>query len=568
MRRLTRLVFLLILIGMLVSPGVVAAEEEMPILPANYYGSVKDATGQTVTAGTVQAYIDGQNVGELAFTNGFYGSEEGGQTKLVVQGSQGIVGKTVIFKVQVGARSYETQSSPAVTMVIGDVKRVDLTAIETVTAPTTLLVTATEPAANAAAVALDKTIVITFDKNIQMGNSYNNITLTGTQSVSASKSISGNTLTIEPAASLSNGVKYTVNIPAGAVKDSSGAENTLFSFSFTTLAATTTSPVTPAGLNVSGADPAGGAVDVSVNKTVSIFFNSNLQQGGSYSGISLTDDQDSVVDSVKTISGNTLTIDPAADLASKTTYTVTIPSGAVRDYNGNNNHSYSFNFTTVETAATTPPDTTPPDTTPPDTTPPDETPPDTTPPTTPAFSDLSGHWARDIALELAGIGIIQGYPDNTFRPDNNITRIESVAIIVRALELDSTGEQELVSFSDSSDIPAWGRGAAAAAVRANLVKGSSGEAGLAFNPNSLITRAEMAALTARIIDQKTGAALIPEAGFADAGQMPDWARSDINLAAARGIIKGYPDNTFQPAKEVTRAEAASMIKNLLKAISS
>ncbi len=558
MRRLTGLFILLLLIGMLV-PAAAVAEEEMPIMPALYYGSVIDISGQAVSAGVVQAYIDGENHGELTFTNGFYGNEDG--NKLVVQGSQNIVGKTVAFKVIVGLRSYDAQPNPPVTMTISDEKRVDLTLTEPVTAPTTVMVTAADPVANAAAVALDKVITVTFDKNIQEGDSYNNIMLTGTQSVSVSKSISGNTLTIDPLSNLSNGVRYTVNIPAGAVKDSSGAQNTAYNFSFTTLAASAGTVVTPAGLNVSGADPAASAADVPVNKTVSIFFNNSLAQGGSYSGISLIDEQNAAVNSVISISGNTLTIDPAADLAYEKTYTVTIPAGALRDPSGNNNSSYNFNFKTAKAPVTTP--VTTPETTP-VTTP--ETTPVTTPVTTPAFSDLSGHWARETALELSGLGIIQGYPDNTFRPDNKITRIESVAIIVRAMKYDTTEQQELDSFSDSADIPAWGRSAAAAAVSAGLVKGSAGEAGKTFNPNSLITRAEMAALTARIISEKAGSSLIPEAGFADAGQIPAWAKSDIDLAAAKGIIKGYPDNTFQAGREVTRAEAAVMIKNMLKVL--
>ncbi len=306
-------------------------------------------------------------------------------------------------------------------------------------------------------------------------------------------------------------------------------------------------------MNVSGADPADGTINVPLSKNISIFFNNTLSQGSAYSGISLNDAQGTAVDSVKTISGNTLIIDPSADLASKATYKVSVPASALKDSSGNNNGALTITFTTADSSAVTPPVTTPGTTTPGG--------------ETISFTDLEGHWAKDIALKLAEQGLIKGYPDNTFGPDNVITRVEAVAILVRALNLDTKGESELTGFVDSGDIPAWARGSAAAAVRAGLVKGATVEGGLAFSPNSPVTRVELASIIARIINQKLNPTLIPMIEFPDSGDIPDWAKSDINLAAYKGIIKGYPDGSFQPARQVTRAEAASMIMQLIGLIS-
>lgn len=555
MRRLAVLAVFAIVAALFGLIGLAFAEEDaIPGLPASYYGSVKKTDGQAVSSGRVEAYIEGVKRGELDFTNGYYGSEFGG-LKLAVQGPDEINGQTVTFKVVTGSQSYDAEPEQTVTMAFEDIREVNLKVNMGTAAPVSPSVTEEDPYNNAYNVALDKTITVTFSTNIQEGAAYDSISITG-GTVTFTKSISGSKLIIDPAANFSNGVKYKVNIPAGAVKDSSGTDNTLYYFSFTTVTASTTT-TTPTGLNVSGADPADGAVSVPVNKTISIFFNNTVSQGSAYSSISMTDAQGAAVNSAKSISGNTLTIDPTADLASKATYKVTVPASALRDSSGNNNGSLTITFTTADSSAVTTPGATP----------------GTTPGTTPTgggtvtFTDLEGHWSKDISLKLAELGLIKGYPDNTFGPDNLITRVEAVAILVRALELDTKGESELAGFVDSGEIPAWARGSAAAAVRAGLVKGATVEGGLAFRPNSPVTRVELASIIARIINQKLTTTLVPLIEFPDNGEIPSWAKSDINLAAYKGIVKGYPDGTFQPARQVTRAEAGVMINGLLKLLS-
>ncbi len=557
MRRLAVLValaFIIVLSGLM---SLAAAEEGIiPPLPASYYGTVKGADGQAITSGTVEAYIEGMKRGELEFSNGSYGSELGG-VQLAVQGPLEISGKTVTFKVVIGSQSYDAETEQPVIMQFEDYRQVNLQVDLGSVAPTPPDVSSTDPYNNGYNIALDKTITVNFDKEIKAGENFDGISITNGGELNITKNISGKILTIDPAEDFSNGTKYTVNIPAGAVKDSRGTGNSLYYFSFTTVAAAGTSTTAPTGLNVSGADPADGAVKVSVNKTISIFFSNPVTQGQSFSGITFTDDKNTAVECAKSLGVNTLTIDPAADLAYRTTYKVTLPANAVRDSSGNNSGSLTITFTTAEPAAATTPEATPSAT-----------------PGTPAaggekvlFSDLEGHWSKDISLKLAAQGLIKGYPDNTFGPDNVITRAEAVAILVRALKLDTKGESELAGFTDSGDIPSWARGSAAAAVRAGLVKGAQVEGGLAFNPNSPVTRVELASINARIIKQKLSESMVPLIEFPDGADIPGWARSDINLAAYTGIVKGYPDGTFQPARQVTRAEAAVMINGLLTLLS-
>lgn len=127
MKRLLILAVLVILATLFVPAGLALAQgEEIPPLPAAYYGAVEYTNGQAVAAGTVEAYVDGQKRGELSFMNGLYGGPEGCQKKLIVQGPSEIFDRPVTFMVVVNNQSYPAQPNPAVNLISGDVKRVDL----------------------------------------------------------------------------------------------------------------------------------------------------------------------------------------------------------------------------------------------------------------------------------------------------------------------------------------------------------------------------------------------------------------------------------------------------------
>ncbi len=194
------------------------------------------------------------------------------------------------------------------------------------------------------------------------------------------------------------------------------------------------------------------------------------------------------------------------------------------------------------------------------------------------LSDLQGHWAAAVIQKMVQQGIVAGYEDKTFRPDNPISRVECAAIIARALTLDSVDPSlkrcgscvnasniaKLAGFSDAADIPEWARGSVAAAVYAGLLKGYPGTEGKSvFLPQKQITRVELAAILARVVTSKSGQQTAQEAEFTDSQQIPEWAAEAVDLAAQKGLIKGYPNGTFQPQKSVTRAEATAMIDRLL-----
>ena len=99
---------------------------------------------------------------------------------------------------------------------------------------------------------------------------------------------------------------------------------------------------------VRSTDPLSNASAVPVNKTIKVTFTENVLTGSTYSDITLKNASGTAVTTTNSISGSVLTIQPSANLASNTSYTVTVPAGAVKGIDGNGlATAYSFGFTTI-----------------------------------------------------------------------------------------------------------------------------------------------------------------------------------------------------------------------------
>ncbi|MGB9803084.1 Ig-like domain-containing protein [Desulfofundulus sp.] len=287
---------------------------------------------------------------------------------------------------------------------------------------------------------------------------------------------------------------------------------------------------------VSSSDPADKATGVSVDKEIKILFNEVVSEGNDFAKITLKDAAGKAVELTTRIDGGTLYIKPKTALNYGSTYTVFIPAGALKDKEGYSlSRDYTFTFTTVAEQPKPPAEQ-----------------------AGPRFKDMAGHWAEATVVKLAGMGVIGGYEDGTFRPNNKITRAEIASILVRALKLKPADESTLM-FVDKNAIPAWARGAVAAAAGEGLLKGYPVQGGVAFKADKPITRAELAAILSRVLVQKLGKINGQPVKFTDASGIPAWAKDAVNIAAAAGVVGGYPDGSFKPGSSVTRAEASAMI---------
>jgi len=106
-------------------------------------------------------------------------------------------------------------------------------------------------------------------------------------------------------------------------------------------------------------------------------------------------------------------------------------------------------------------------------------------------------WAKDHVARVVEVGIIQGYADDTFRPNEQLSRAQLAVMIARAanLKLDANA---VLSFADASQVPAWAQKEVAAAVKAGLITGKEHNR---FDPNGTATRAEALTLIIRLLEQ-------------------------------------------------------------------
>ena len=201
------------------------------------------------------------------------------------------------------------------------------------TAPT---VKSVDPSSKAVNVAVNKTIKVTFSESIKTGSGWIELKDSSGKAVSFTKSISGSVLTITPTSSLTKGTLYTLIIHTGSLKDLTGNNVSLATSTFTTTDGTTPT--------VKIVDPTNKATNVAVNKVIKVTFSESIKAGNYW--IELKDSSGKAVSFTKSISGSVLTITPASNLTSGTTYTLTIHTGSLTDLTGTPVSLYTSSFTT------------------------------------------------------------------------------------------------------------------------------------------------------------------------------------------------------------------------------
>lgn len=176
------------------------------------------------------------------------------------------------------------------------------------------------------------------------------------------------------------------------------------------------------------------------------------------------------------------------------------------------------------------------------------------------FGDVAdAHWANQAVSGLAARQILTGTASGVFEPGRAVTRAEFVAMLARALKLESK------AASGFKDVPegAWYANAVDAAYEAGLVKGKDG---MAFDPNAAISRQEMAVMLMNAYAYAGGTASGNAAAsgtFKDAAEISDWAAAAVTSAQSAGMIQGSGEGRFAPKASLTRAEAAQAVYRLL-----
>lgn len=181
------------------------------------------------------------------------------------------------------------------------------------------------------------------------------------------------------------------------------------------------------------------------------------------------------------------------------------------------------------------------------------------------FMDLDGFdWAREAIEKLAQKGIISGIGEGQFAPSRNVTKIEALAMIIRAMGWDDAADLslELIKKGKKEDkikdkLQDWTKGYMEVA----LEKGLIDEIDLVQqNFATPATRQEVAKYIIRALglEEEAQKHMNEKLRFKDTSAVQIGAVGYVYLMDAKGIMKGYPDGTFRPNQPVRRAEMASL----------
>lgn len=171
------------------------------------------------------------------------------------------------------------------------------------------------------------------------------------------------------------------------------------------------------------------------------------------------------------------------------------------------------------------------------------------------FADTVGHWGKAEIEELASKKIVNGYPDDTFRPDNTVTRAEAASIIKKAFGFESAEKNNEFTDVKSSD---WYYDYINTLYEAGILKGSDGK----IYPNEYLTREDMCVLISRCTNLSSAETQVT---YSDGEDIADYAKDAVNIMSGNGIVQGS-DGMFRPKNHITRGELCAIVSRTLKRV--
>jgi hypothetical protein len=182
------------------------------------------------------------------------------------------------------------------------------------------------------------------------------------------------------------------------------------------------------------------------------------------------------------------------------------------------------------------------------------------------FKDVkSDFWAAKAIASAGDRGFLKGFPDGTFRPENNLTKIQALVSIVNGLNLSGGNPNVLMVYSDRAQIPSYATSAVTVATQKLLVVNYPQPDQL--EPLREITRAEVAVLIYQALVATGQENPLPSAyivkpeteipSFTDI--VGHWAEPFIRALVSMNLTQGFADGTYQPDQAMSRAQYTALI---------
>lgn len=178
------------------------------------------------------------------------------------------------------------------------------------------------------------------------------------------------------------------------------------------------------------------------------------------------------------------------------------------------------------------------------------------------FNDLSkDHWAYDAIKQMVENNVLSGYPDGTFRPEAKVSRAEFAKLMVKALNLpiDENAKSSFVDVDDSHWVVPYLEAAK------QYLTGYQALSGIKYKPDEPALREDMAVALVNALKLPL-TSTEPLNTYTDKSSISTQLRAHVATAISNNLIKGYEKDgvkTFKPLGELTRAEAAKLLLNVI-----
>ena len=181
------------------------------------------------------------------------------------------------------------------------------------------------------------------------------------------------------------------------------------------------------------------------------------------------------------------------------------------------------------------------------------------------FADVpSSFWGAAAIAKANSMGFIAGFPDGTFRPGQNLTRVQAIVALVNGLGLSGGALNVLSIYSDRTGIPSYAIDSVSTATQRGIVVNYPNLKQL--NPNRDMTRAEFAGVMYQALVAINRSPAIasnyivkPDIGLIQFTDLDlHWAKDFVLSMAMQDYVRGYADGTFKPDVPITRSQFATI----------
>lgn len=170
-----------------------------------------------------------------------------------------------------------------------------------------------------------------------------------------------------------------------------------------------------------------------------------------------------------------------------------------------------------------------------------------------SFNDMEGHWAKEVVDKHYQMGMVKGYPDDTFKPDEKIIRSEIVALINRYFGLKVEADENFQDVLEGQ----WFSKDALKAKYYQYVKEVN------LNPEDALTREDAVFMLDVLIDVDEEESVKDKLVLVDLDDTSQEGKKIIGGFVEKGYINGYEDGTFRPDEAISRAEILTIFEEML-----